>query len=336
MKKIGNNDKSQKKPTYNYVDNQLQKASIVAIEHTNNIRKYILTDIVSKTKTPIFTDSHLELLKGLSNSINNQLNMNMKNMIASLEMGLDFSKTLESIKKIFANLDFSDISKLSGKDSKILNKYYWVIPFEYKYEKVKDLEKLKSRVNFDKKMLVYFNRNRTKRLFSKVKKKCFDDDKKELIKQVEESYFNGNYAVCIVSLTMLYDGLTLQLLDSNSKNTQASYKVITDLLKYIEKSPLSKFGYELYIKVDILNNFNDKLFRFEPLKTTKSNQLSRHMIAHGIKYLNRKIDALRILNAVYFCQEVIDESKLQEQFTKESNDRNFKIILKQTKDNTKK
>lgn len=232
--------------------------------------------------------------------------------------------SLNSINDIFKNFEFKSVSKLSGYDSSLLDKFYWVIPFEYEYEKVRTLEKYETSKEFEKYILKYFNNNRVKRMFAKIKKGCKEKDKKELLKQIENSYFNGDYAICITSLVTLLDGLTLKLIEPNSDSQHLSYKAINDMLEYMNDRPITEFSYELYLKVDIQNNFYAKLYHNEVhFKTTTRKDLSRHINSHGVKYLNSKIDVLRLLNAIYFCQQIISETNLQEEFTKDKKTKKF-------------
>lgn len=125
----------------------------------------------------------------------------------------------------------------------------------------------------------------------------------------------------------MLDGLTLQLLEPNSDRQHLSYKAINDMLEYINECPLTEFSYELYLKVDILNNFYQRLYMNEEnFKTTTKRLLSRHINSHGVKYLNKRVEVLRLLNAICFCQQIIDETELQEQFTRKKNDKKFNII----------
>lgn len=267
------------------------------------------------------------------------LNDNINKIVQSLDFSSIISglnDSLNSVRKILSGIDFSSLSKLSGLDSEMLKKYYWVIPFEYKYEKVRDLSKYKTRVEFEKYMLKYFNDNRIKRMFTKIKRKCISNDKKELMKQIERAFFNGDYAICITSLITMLDGLTLQLIEPNSARQHLSYRAINDMLEYINDSPMTEFSYELYLKVDILNNFYLKLYTTEEnLKTTNKRLLSRHINSHGVKYLNSRINVLRLLNAIYFCQLIIDETELQEQFTRTKQEKKFVRVLNESTDNNK-
>ena len=211
----------------------------------------------------------------------------------------------------------------------MLDEYYWIIPFEYDYDKIKNLSKYKNRLEFEEYMIKYFNTNRTKRLFNKLKKQFEEKDKRELLRQIEHSYFNGDYAICITSLMTLFDGSTLILLQPSSWNQHNSHKAVEEIKKSMDESFDEKYGYELYIETDILNNFIVKLY--EPvryLKTARDKKLlSRHINSHGVMYLNNQIDVLRLMNALYYCNEIIKNSGLEEKFTCKKGQNNFNIIF---------
>lgn len=265
----------------------------------------------------------IEYDKLITDNITKTLN-HIMDLIDFSSITESLTKSLISIGEIFKQLDFNSSSRIHGYDVSMLNRHYWVIPFEYEYINLNKLSKYKTRVNFEKYMLKYFNNNRTKRLFNKIKKQCKDKDKKELIKQVEHSFNVGDYAICITSLITLLDGLTLQLIEPNSDKQHLSYKAINDMLEYINERPLTEFSYELYLKVEILNNFYSKLYTNEEnFKTTNKRLLSRHINSHGVKYLNKKIEVLRLLNVIWYCQEIIEETELQEQFTATRKDKKF-------------
>ena len=296
----------------------------------SGFRSIDFSPIIQQLNKTTFDFDNLNIsnvVTGLSDSI--------AEVVKSIDISIivsSLSESLNSIRNVLAGIDFSSLSKLSGLDSELLKKYYWVIPFEYKYEKISELSKYKNRAGFEKYMLKYFNDNRTRRLFNKIKKNCLSKDKKELINQVEHSFLIGDYAICITSLITLLDGLTLQLIDPNSAKQHLSYKAINDMLEYINERPVTEFSYELYLKVDILNNFYLRLYNDEEnLKTANKRLLSRHINSHGVKYLNKKIEVLRLLNAIYFCQLIIDETKLQEQFTRTKKERRFVKILNEHK-----
>lgn len=276
------------------VINILKKPALDCIQNYSNE----ITEIVSKTMGSI---------KNIYKTIN----------IDSL-MHNNLFKIAEELKIKLNNLNLLPSSRISGFDSDMLDKYYWVIPFEYDYEKVRNLSKFKRRSSFEQYMIKYFNDNRVKRLFSKIKYNTPDKDKKILLKQIETSYFNGDYALCITALVTMLDGLTLPLITSDSKNQHNSHKVIQKLLEYMNDCDVGDFSYETYLKVDILNNFYLKFFCNE--NNLKSNAIKnkriliRHINSHGVKYLNNQINVLRLLNVIYYCQQIMEEVELNNQF----------------------
>lgn len=312
--------------------------------YTQNIIKKtnFLSEQIKTINNPLYNTELYNTIKDINFEFMNKLNIfanintayNLENSVKSIIDALDInsvfknvSSSLNSIGKIFETIDFKSLPRLSGLDSKILDQFYWVIPFEYEYNNIQKLSKYTTQKEFEEYILKYFNVNRTKRLFSKIKKQCKSKDKKELVKQVENAYFREDYAICITSLITMLDGLTLQLLEPNSENQHLSYKIIESMLNYISSCPPDEYSYEVYIKVDILNNFYLKLYANEKnFKMSKTKTLSRHLNSHGVRYLNKKVEVLRLLNAIYFCQSIIDETELQEMFTRNTKERKFDII----------
>ena len=313
------------KSQFNYTQNIIKKTNFLS----EQIKTIYNTELYNTIK-----DINFEFMNKLNIFANINTAYNLENSVKSIIDALDInsvfknvSSSLNSIGKIFETIDFKSLPRLSGLDSKILDQFYWVIPFEYEYNNIQKLSKYTTQKEFDEYILKYFNVNRTKRLFSKIKKQCKSKDKKELVKQVENAYFREDYAICITSLITMLDGLTLQLLEPNSENQHLSYKIIESMLNYINSCPPDEFSYEMYIKVDILNNFYLKLYANEKnFKMSKTKTLSRHLNSHGVRYLNKKVEVLRLLNAIYFCQSIIDETELQEMFTRNTKERKFDII----------
>lgn len=317
------------KSQFNYTQNIIKKTNF-------------LSEQIKTINNPLYNTELYNTIKDINFEFMNKLNIfanintayNLENSVKSIIDALDInsvfknvSSSLNSIGKIFETIDFKSLPRLSGLDSKILDQFYWVIPFEYEYNNIQKLSKYTTQKEFEEYILKYFNVNRTKRLFSKIKKQCKSKDKKELVKQVENAYFREDYAICITSLITMLDGLTLQLLEPNSENQHLSYKIIESMLNYINSCPPDEYSYEVYIKVDILNNFYLKLYANEKnFKMSKTKTLSRHLNSHGVRYLNKKVEVLRLLNAIYFCQSIIDETELQEMFTRNTKEKKFDII----------
>lgn len=231
---------------------------------------------------------------------------------------------LQEIQKILS--DSKITSRINGAQVEKLNQFYWVIPFEIEYEKLEEVLKIEDDTEFNNFVLEYFTNDKIKRIIEKISEKFQSADKRELMKQIEKAYLDGSYALCITALVTVMDGLTLDLITTDSKYQHLSYKAVDSMLEYINDAPLNEFGYELYLKVCILNNFYVKLYKYERhLKNNRKDILSRHLNSHGVKYLNNKIDCLRIFNAIYFCQEVLKETDMQDKFLRKENEKKFNI-----------
>lgn len=242
----------------------------------------------------------------------------IKNQVKMIQVKLHELQEKLSTSKIKSRINAAQVEKL--------NQFYWIIPFDIEYENLDEILKIKENTEFDKFIIEHFNNDRVKKIIGKIMQNFQSEDKKELMKQIEEAYLNKSYALCITCLITLIDGLSLDLIEPGSEFQHLSYKAINSLLEYIDDAPINEFGYELYLKVCILNNFYIKLYENETtLKNNNKEKLSRHLNSHGVKYSNNKIDCLRVLNAIYFGQEVLQEIDMQDKFFRKKNDKKFSV-----------
>ncbi len=271
----------------------------------------------------------------MSKALSEKLNLPKVNSIAFNLYSIGFSNVvkeyaermsepLKEIQKLLSEV--KPISRINGADVDKIDKFYWVIPYEIEYDKLSNVLEYKSKDEFNNFILEWFNDDRVKRILKEINEKCETDDKKILLNQIEKSFFDESYALCTTVLVTLLDGLTLELITEDSEYQHLSYKAIDSMLEYINEAPLEEFEYELYLKVYILNNFYNKLYENERvLKNNKKNTLSRHLSSHGVKYVNTKLDCLRMLNAIYFCQEILNETEMKNRFLRNRNEREFNI-----------
>lgn len=321
------------------------KAILESVSKANKFQNSLqrITNIYTKSIIPVLTnEKNLNQMNSLSKALNSitpaiksisnayiQNYQAIMNSISISDLVSDYINRYQTIiNAVLKKIQKIPISKLNTIDTIMLNKYYWVIPFEYEYGKVNKLSKYKTRKNFETFILKYFNDNRVKRLFSKIKKQFQEKDKKVLLKQIECSFYKGDYAICITSLMTLFDGATLILIQPNSWNQHNSHKVIGELLNIMNEKTISEYGYELYLKTDILNNFIMKLYpqNYDLKGSRKKQLLSRPINSHGVKYLNDKVNALRLLNALYFCNDVINDTNLEEKFSSKNRNGKFSIV----------
>ena len=245
-----------------------------------------------------------------------------------------FDKMQESLCRLGIKLSKIDFkSKLNGAEVEKLKEFYWVIPYNMTNEELNELVHMENIDEFNNFIINYFDKLKIEKIILDISNNFEKEDKKEIIKQVQIAMENKLYAMCITTLMTVLDGLTLELLNPISTYQHKSHEAIGAMLEYINEAPLSDFGYEIYLRVCILNNFYSILYADErKLKDNDKDTLSRHLNSHGVKYLNNILDSLRLLNAIYFCQEIIKETKMQDKFFMEKKTgkgerkRKFKIM----------
>lgn len=272
----------------------------------------IIQDSIPK---PIFSKEQIEALNSLS-----------------IAMKQYFDKMQEPLRKLGMELSKIDFkSRLNGAEAEKLSEFYWVIPYGMTNEELNELVHIENIDEFNDFIINYFDKLKIEKIILEISNNFEKEDKKEILRQVQVAMENELYSMCITSLVTVLDGLTLELLNPISRYQHKSYEAIDAMLEYINEAPLSEFGYEVYLKVYILNNFYSRLYANERrLKDNNKDTLSRHLNLHGVKYLNNKLDSLRILNAIYFCQEIIKETKMQDKFFMEKKKgkekRKFKVM----------
>lgn len=264
---------------------------------------------------PIFSKEQIEALNSIS-----------------IVMKPYFNKMQDSLRKLGIKLSKVDFkSKLNGMEAEKLNEFYWVIPYDMTNEELNELVYMENIDEFNNFIINHFDKLKIEKLILEICNNFEKEDKKEIIRQIQVAMDNELYSMCITTLMTVLDGLTLELLNPISAYQHKSYKAIDAMLEYINEAPLNEFGYEVYLKVRILNNFYLRLYEDERrLKDNDKDSLSRHLNSHGVKYLNNILDSLRLLNAIYFCQEIIKETKMQDRFFMEKKrakgKRKFKIM----------
>lgn len=252
--------------------------------------------------------------------------------LLSIAMKQYFDKMQEPLRKLGMELSKIDFkSKLNVAEAEKLKEFYWVIPYRMTNEELNELVHIENIDEFNDFIINYFDKLKIEKMILEISNNFEKEDKKEILRQVQVAMENELYSMCITSLVTVLDGLTLELLNPISTCQHKSYEAIDAMLEYINEAPLSEFGYEVYLKVYILNNFYSRLYANERrLKDNDKDTLSRHLNSHGVKYLNNKLDSLRILNAICFCQEIIKETKMRERFFMEKKKgkgkRKFKVM----------
>lgn len=277
------------------------------IKSLAELQKSMIPTILSQNENLFNTIN--SVTKGIVNSFD-------FNQLVNITLSSKFNKIFETLSNTLSTLNLGD---LSGYETEYLKKRFWVIPFEYEYKDINNLTCL-TKKEFETEMIKYFNNARVKRLFSYCINEETKSDRKRLLRQVRDNYFLGNYSICITSLITYLDNITLKFIDNNSPKQHTSYKVVDSLHEYY----LTHDTYQMFLKIEVLKNFYDILYQNnEELKTPKTNIINRNLISHGSKYSDKKIDFLRILNAIWYIQSIIEETELINMFVYDK--KNYKL-----------
>lgn len=280
-------------------------------------QKNIMPDVI---KNSIETSNKLsETIKSLVNSYDFN---SLINIAVSSKLQTILHQLSESLKPLH-------LGDLSGYETEYLKKRFWVIPFEYEYKNIKKLTDLSNK-DFNNEMLKYFNKSRVNRLITNCIKNETKKDKKKILRQVKQNYTLGNYSICNVALITYLDSLSLKFIDSSSRCQHKSHEVVNNIHQYYEEHDT----YQMYLKAEVLKNFYDILYDNENnLKNSNSKTLNRHLASHGTIYSDKKIDTLRLLNAIWYIQSFTEETDFIDKFIYESKGRDKGYKLKETRDN---
>jgi hypothetical protein len=242
------------------------------------------------------TITHMTSSLALASSLIDSYNDSIRGVLKGLSLGLS---------DIFGNIDWKYKGRIMPQNVDAFKRVYWVIPYEYSQKQIDSVKGLKVSA-FNKKMLRHFTDKRVKKIFNVIGRYSKEPNKKRLIKQCAKNYLDGCYALCITGLITYLDGLTLELLNTASYRQHMSYIVINSLKEAYGKTSGTD-NYIKYLRICIADNFYSQFYENQTLKNNKRRKIIRSINSHGVRYTNSKIDALRIINAIKYTQEIIND-----------------------------
>lgn len=261
-----------------------------------------------------------EASKGLKN-IQNQMNNILKN----------FEKVLEPIKNL--SLEFEKIIK--NPESylnyisymKELEKYYWAMPYKIKASTLKEIiEKVGNEKEFDEFMFEYFSDEKINEMLYEIEAKI-SQEKKIVFKQIMSNFHLENFAIINNSVISIIDD-ELSKYTKNKKDTSRKNLFLPIYEDLDEKEKISIN--DIYLR--ILNNNINKLFEninFNNIKINTKKEIRRHILQHGKKYSNEKIDSIMLLNTLYGLLAIENYlEKYKNKLIFINNKRGFEYILK--------
>ena len=180
-----------------------------------------------------------------------------------------------------------------------LEEYLWAFPFDIKSEELKNiLEKVNSEEEFDKYMIKYFDDSKIAELKDNIVL-MLPYKHKVTFKQIMESFFNKNYALCNLGITAIIDDLCTFFL--KDKGCLKRNNLFLPIIEDVDKKTNDNFK---AIPLIILNANINKIY--ENVNFNKRISISTHKKTrrstnqHGKKFVNNKLDTIMLLNTIYY------------------------------------
>ena len=179
-----------------------------------------------------------------------------------------------------------------------LNAMHWAWPYEIDAIELKSLlENAYDEKEFDKLMVKFFDKQKLEKLCEEIGVQL-PEKHKIMFRQSRRAYDRGDFAIANNALISIIDNLLSEYLVNKGNNKRLG--IFKPIIEYYEGFPIDEveFIFELCMLSNNINfifqdyNFDNKI----DIKTHK--KIRRHPSLHGVKYSNKKIDALLLFNTL--------------------------------------
>lgn len=261
-------------------------------------------EIMSKSLSNIV--NQLNPMQQIAKSISDALKPITMQLTDSLpKMSSYFGELSRTLEKIKENPD----SMLNWMEySNKLSEYIWTIPYQISSEELKYLtENVDSEKEFDKYMLKYFTKVKVESLFLDIMSRL-NRKHKTIMKQIKEAYFSKNYALANVGILSVIDELCSQfLLDRGCVKRQ---NILLPIIEELDENSNDPFEVlPIMILNDNINVIYESVDFNKKIKIKTNKKIRRNPSQHGQSFSNRKIDALMLLNTVYYLLITMENYK---------------------------
>lgn len=268
-----------------------------------------LSDIITPLSKSIAENTLLQSQEIIKNTISPI--QDIIKQVADMQKGI-----IDSIGKMVKNSVSPSLNSLSiaiqeakkNPDSRLswmnyyekMTNYFWIIPYQMETQQLHDLlEIIDNEKEFDRYLLKYFNKKRTENLFIDIEKMLPNQKSRTIFRQITNTYNNKDYILSNMGIISMIDDLfTFFLINKGCTYRNNLFKTIAmDLDNKNENTDL------LYIVMMVNSNINLLYERveFNGKITIKTNKKSRRMsFAHGKAYSNKRVDAIMLLNTLYY------------------------------------
>lgn len=218
--------------------------------------------------------------------------------------------------------------------SKKMDDFHWTWPYGISSaEMLNAIENIQSEEEFDAWLIEYFDNQKIDQLFIDVIAGA-PDDYLEAIKQVRIAIDTGIYILANNTLVSILDGLLSRYM--SKKKIVHRRDILEPIIDFYDQYSLEKIPF--IFELGMLNENINFIFEdvdFSQVEINSHKQVRRHTSMHGMRYSNERIDAVFLVNAIYWLIAFDDKLKPFENSIKEK-DGKFKIKQDLLGDITKK
>lgn len=254
-------------------------------------------------------DFQLDEIKKWCNNIKSKIRVDLNglNNLSQLNIDTDLTKAFNYISTTFQKFNELYEKAEADPDSVInymkyqeaLEGFYWAWPYGITGEKIKSiLEKCQTEIDFDKGMQKHFNKQRMQNIFKDIYKRL-PKHHRMLFKQVEHSYWRRDYAIANNALMSIIDNLLKKYM-FNSGNVRRK-GIMEPMMNYYGGFTPKEVPF--YLRMEMLShclNFIFEKYDFSnPIHVETNKKAHRHIAIHGIKYSNKRIDTILLINTIY-------------------------------------
>lgn len=179
-----------------------------------------------------------------------------------------------------------------------LDNMHWAWPYEIEAEELKYLlENAHSEKEFDALMRKFFKPEKIEKMIGEMLL-SLPNRHQMMLKQAKNAFDRGDYAIANNALMSIIDNLLSEYILNKGQNKRVG--ILVPMIEYYKGFPLRKvdFIFELYMlsnNIDFI--FQDYRFN-ESIKIETNKKVRRHPSLHGVKYSNKRTDALLLLNTL--------------------------------------
>lgn len=243
-------------------------------------------------------------LNGILDSINNVKSLITKTISKIEIISNSYTASIANILSSFSNTileaknnPHSYFSYSSYEDD--LKKFHWALPYCITIEELHSiLTKVDNEVEFDSEMLKVYSDEKIYYMIDEILN-LIPSHHKVIIKQIKSIISTKNYALINNALLSVIDNcLSIYLHDKGCNSRTNIFAPIINVYENLDINQIQLFVFELIMLSNNINfifenvNFKDKII------LTSNKQVRRHTALHGVKYSNKKVDTIMLLNTL--------------------------------------